>query len=187
MATKTLTVLGERAAGKKTLVGRLIYSCGLTMTQLEQLQSNGVDDYVSLVAFFEEKDIEASFFAPSARFIVQQTQEPDVAIWLIDASQQTSWDASLEELKSLLSDKQLQPKDKLLILANKMDLVDWSPVVLNDIEKKVADATIQSSLIPISALKGDNILATSKLVTTSNPQHGNASPVSQQTLMQLLA
>ncbi|KAK2778958.1 HR1 repeat Rho-binding protein [Colletotrichum kahawae] len=186
MATKSLTVLGASAAGKKTLAGRLIYTCGLDIAQLETLQSHGVDTYAGLIAFFEEKGMEASFYAPSARFIVQHTEQPDVAIWLIDASQQTSWDASLMQLKSLLSETRLQPKEKLLVVANKMDLVDWSSAILNDLEKRVANAALQSSLVPISALKGDNILEVSKLMTASKPQHGNASSISQQSLMQFL-
>ncbi|KAK1471600.1 hypothetical protein CCUS01_06084 [Colletotrichum cuscutae] len=70
------------------------------MNQMEQLQANGVDKYADMVTFFEKKGIEASFYAPSARFMVQQTEEPDVAIWLIDASQQDSWTASLGELRT---------------------------------------------------------------------------------------
>lgn len=112
--------------------------------QLETLQSHGVDTYAGLIAFFEEKGMEASFYAPSARFIVQRkflrrnqgetlklyadTEQPDVAIWLIDASQQTSWDASLMQLKSLLSETRLQPKEKLLVVANKM--LDITPLIL---------------------------------------------------------
>ncbi|KAK7438302.1 HR1 repeat Rho-binding protein [Colletotrichum acutatum] len=155
------------------------------MNQLEQLQANGVDKYADLVTFFEKEGIEASFYAPSARFLVQQIEEPDVAIWLIDASQQDSWKASLGELRSLLSDGRLRPKEKLLILINKMDLVDWSAEVWNETVKQAADATLQASstLIPISALKGDNILDVTKQVASEGTSRG----ISQQTLMQLLA
>ncbi|KAL0777558.1 hypothetical protein CaCOL14_005211 [Colletotrichum acutatum] len=134
------------------------------MNQLEQLQANGVDKYADLVTFFEKEGIEASFYAPSARFLVQQIEEPDVAIWLIDASQQDSWKASLGELR---------------------DLVDWSAEVWNETVKQAADATLQASstLIPISALKGDNILDVTKQVASEGTSRG----ISQQTLMQLLA
>jgi hypothetical protein len=95
MASKTLTVLGAKGAGKKTLIGSLIYKvrpivpllwlitnfgqCGMGLERLAQLESSTNGEYADIVSFFEENGIAKSFYAPSANIVVERTSLSDQA------------------------------------------------------------------------------------------------------------
>ena len=84
--------------------------------------------------------MQLSFYAPSARFIVEskslsggcggssdtkgfsipETTTPDVAIWMTDATNSEEGRASSLKLASLLSSGELEPRGTLLIVVNKM-------------------------------------------------------------------
>ncbi|KAI1034495.1 hypothetical protein LB504_004351 [Fusarium proliferatum] len=70
MGTKSLSVLGNDGAGKKALIGSLIYKCGLELPQLKQLESEGISQYEKIVPFFEKNGRAQSFYAPSGTFTV---------------------------------------------------------------------------------------------------------------------
>lgn len=110
------------------------------LEQLAQLERSTNGNYADIVSFFEEKDITKSFYTPSANIVIERTSlsdqatscfpslivgcqestKPDIACWVVDATDPDRGRASSSELISLISAGLLQPKDKLLILINKM-------------------------------------------------------------------
>ncbi|EXK77498.1 hypothetical protein FOQG_17795 [Fusarium oxysporum f. sp. raphani 54005] len=127
MVTKSLGVLGNNGAGKKTLIGSLIYKadanrlwCGLELPQLEELERKEIQKYAEIVPFYEERGRAQSFYAPSGLFTVEKSQAPDVAFWVVDASDSANWELSVQNMTTSLSSGALQPRDKLIILVNKM-------------------------------------------------------------------
>ncbi|KAH8906189.1 hypothetical protein BR93DRAFT_969397 [Coniochaeta sp. PMI_546] len=193
MASKTLTVLGAKGAGKKTLIGSLIYKCGMGLEQLAQLERSTNGNYADIVSFFEEKDITKSFYTPSANIVIEQSTKPDIACWVVDATDPDRGRASSSELISLITAGLLQPKDKLLILINKMDLIHWS----EDVFKETATAfdavdskPARAYIIPISALQGGNVLEMPNGLPwprgDRSLDHPGPEVVTERTLMQVL-
>ncbi|KAF5569350.1 hypothetical protein FPHYL_2165 [Fusarium phyllophilum] len=105
----SLTVIGEENAGKKTLIGSLIYKCGLGLPQLGELERESVKEFSEIVPFYEKKSYAQSFYAPSGLVTVQKIQEPDYAIWVVDGSDTLSWNSSAEKLGRLLLNGALAP------------------------------------------------------------------------------
>jgi len=163
MATKSLAVLGKDGAGKKTLVGNLLYTSGIDLTQLQQLERNTDRKYSDIGPFFEVKGIAKSFYAPSGKIVVENSATPDIAFWVVDASSSDRGAASRVELGSLVSRGSLKPKGKLLILVNKMDQVNWSEEVFKETASSFEGIELESAeayIIPVSALRGGNLLET---------------------------
>lgn len=98
------------------------HQCGLEQSRLGELEQQGIRNYTDLVPYYQSKGYVQSFYAPSGLFTVQNTanQLPDVAFWVVDAADSTSWASSAEKLAASLSAKEIQPREKLLILVNKM-------------------------------------------------------------------
>jgi len=179
--------------GKSTLIGRLLYDSKLIFEdQLNALEADSKKmgtqgqeiDFALLVdglAAEREQgitiDVAYRFFSTDKRkFIVADTpgheqytrnmatgaSTADVAILLIDARKGMLTQTRRHSfICSLLGIK------RIVLAVNKMDLVDYSQKVLNDIEleyrefaKDFGFAEIVS--IPLSALKGDNILTKSE-------------------------
>ncbi|MFC4347196.1 sulfate adenylyltransferase subunit CysN [Kordiimonas lipolytica] len=179
--------------GKSTLIGRLLYDSKLIFEdQLSALEADSKKmgtqgqeiDFALLVdglAAEREQgitiDVAYRFFSTDKRkFIVADTpgheqytrnmatgaSTADVAILLIDARRGVLTQTRRHSfICSLLGIK------RIVLAVNKMDLVDYSQKVLNDIEveyrefaKDFGFAEIVS--IPLSALKGDNILTKSE-------------------------
>ncbi|KAH7178305.1 hypothetical protein DER46DRAFT_590893 [Fusarium sp. MPI-SDFR-AT-0072] len=184
MSLRSLSVLGDAGAGKKTLVGGLIYVvlfiifligscyansqwCGLGLSQLEELERKGIQ-YGDIVTFFEKRGQPLCFHAPSGLFEVEKSQTPDVAIWVVDGSESLTWAASATKLAALLSNGELLPRESLVIAINKI-----------------------TSFIPVSASKGQNVLPDSKepsWATSLSPQRfGGSEVVSSDCLIRLLA
>lgn len=193
MASKSLAVLGKDGAGKKTLVGSLLYKCGLDPRQLQQLESGTDRKYVDIVPFFEENGMTKSFYAPSAKIVVEDTTTPNIAFWVVDASSPDRGTASSAELASLISAGSLKPNEKLLILLNKMDRVDWSERVFRETAKSFQAIDLKSTeayIVPVSALRGDNILESPNNVPwirESSPfDYAGPHITSERTLMQVL-
>ncbi|NVJ71111.1 MAG: sulfate adenylyltransferase subunit CysN [Alphaproteobacteria bacterium] len=175
--------------GKSTLIGRLLYDSKLIFEdQLNALEADSKKmgtqgqeiDFALLVdglAAEREQgitiDVAYRFFSTDKRkFIVADTpgheqytrnmatgaSTADVAILLIDARKGVLTQTRRHSfICSLLGIK------RIVLAVNKMDLVDYSQKVLNDIEveyrefaKDFGFAEIVS--IPLSALKGDNII-----------------------------
>ncbi|KAI0814365.1 hypothetical protein GGR55DRAFT_675651 [Xylaria sp. FL0064] len=163
MLTKYLRVLGDDGAGKKTLIGSLAHKCGLDLPQIELLEKNGIRDFAGIISFFNKNNMTLSFYGSSAKYIVELKEVPDVqiAFWVVDASALDQGRASCSRLVSLLSAGELRPQEQLLILVNKLDLVDWSKQVFAEIVrtfKDISTTTQKISIIPISSLHNTNLL-----------------------------
>ncbi|KAF5722971.1 hypothetical protein FMUND_2328 [Fusarium mundagurra] len=131
MSWRSLSVLGDAGAGKKTLVACLIYMCGLELLQLEELERKGIQSG-DIVPFFEERGQPLCFHAPSGLFKIERSQTPGVAIWVVDGSDPLTWVTSAQRLAAMLSSGEIQPRERLIIAINKMDLVNWSEKTFKD-------------------------------------------------------
>ncbi|HST85200.1 MAG TPA: sulfate adenylyltransferase subunit CysN [Kineosporiaceae bacterium] len=177
--------------GKSTLIGRLLYdSKSIFQDQLEAVekasQAKG-DDYVNLALLTDglraEReqgitiDVAYRYFAtPNRKFIVADTpghiqytrnmvtgaSTADLAIVLVDARK-----GLIEQSRRHAFIATLLRVPHLVLAVNKMDLVDYSQTVFNEIQEEfvrfaskleVPDLTV----IPISALNGDNIVTRSE-------------------------
>jgi bifunctional enzyme CysN/CysC len=175
--------------GKSTLIGRLLYeSKGLFEDQLATLEAdskvvgtqNGALDFALLVDGLSAEreqgitiDVAYRFFATEKRkFIVADTpgheqytrnmitgaSTAELAIILIDARKRVLTQTRRHSyLVSLLGVR------RVVLAVNKMDLVDYSQRVFDEIEREYRDFAERIDLtdvtcIPISALKGDNIV-----------------------------
>ena len=174
--------------GKSTLIGRLLYdSKSIFEDQLQAVKDAskrlGLGDEVNLALLTDglraEReqgitiDVAYRYFAtPKRKFIIADTpghieytrnmvtgaSTADVAIILIDArhgiieqSKRHSYIASLLQIPNVV------------VAINKMDLVDFSETVFNDIKKEYEEISKILKLknvifIPISALNGDNVV-----------------------------
>ncbi|KAI2639498.1 hypothetical protein GGS26DRAFT_601143 [Hypomontagnella submonticulosa] len=131
---KFIQIHGNAGAGKKTLIGRLIYEYGgLGLPQLEKIERNGIREYTQLAAFYESQHLTRLFYTPSSQFTIDESKRPDALIWIVDATVSDSGRTSSQNLASLISTTYTQPPGCLLILVNKMDLVNWSSNAFEEI------------------------------------------------------
>ncbi|KAI1028440.1 hypothetical protein LB503_002199 [Fusarium chuoi] len=188
----SLTVIGNGNVGKKTLIGSLIYKCGLGLPQLGELEGKGINRFNEIVPFYEKKGYAQSFYAPSGLVTVQKLQEPDYTIWVVDGSDSSSWNSSAEKLGRLLLSGEIQPRKKLIIAVNKMDSISWYEQTFKDVVHvfRAANLEDRTSIIPVSALKGDNILPDTKepswAENISSENYGGSTLVSDKCLTLLL-
>ena len=187
-----LTTAGSVDDGKSTLIGRLLYDSKNTfddqMEAVEQSSAKRGDENVNLALLTDglkaEReqgitiDVAYRYFAtPKRKFIISDTpghiqytrnmvtgaSTANLAIILVDARhgviEQTMRHAFIASLLRI---------QHIVICVNKMDLVDYSEEAYN---KVVADFkqfasrlenVVDVSFIPISALKGDNVVDTSE-------------------------
>jgi bifunctional enzyme CysN/CysC len=176
--------------GKSTLIGRLLYDSKAIFTdQLESVERTSRergDDYTDLALLTDglraEReqgitiDVAYRYFAtPRRRFIIADTpghiqytrnmvtgaSTANLAIALVDARK-----GIVEQSRRHAFLVSLLRVPHLVLAVNKMDLVDWSEQVFEQIadeftnfaaKLEIADMTI----IPISALQGDNIVSRS--------------------------
>jgi bifunctional enzyme CysN/CysC len=177
--------------GKSTLIGRLLYDSKSLFTDqlenVEQVSRDRGDDYTDLALLTDglraEReqgitiDVAYRYFAtPRRKFIVADTpghvqytrnmvtgaSTADVALILVDARKGVSEQSRRHAfLASLLGVRHL------VLLVNKMDLVDWSQEVFESVAQefsrfasrlRVTDLTF----MPISALLGDNVVTRSE-------------------------
>jgi sulfate adenylyltransferase subunit 1 len=176
--------------GKSTLIGRLLYDSKSIFTDqldaVEKVSQARGDDYVNLALLTDglraEReqgitiDVAYRYFAtPRRKFIIADTpghiqytrnmvtgaSTADLAIVLVDARK-----GVLEQSRRHAFIATLLRVPHLVLAVNKMDLVDYSQDVFNQIQDEfvrfaarldVPDLTV----VPISALKGDNIVTRS--------------------------
>lgn len=181
------TTAGSVDDGKSTLIGRLLYdSKSIFEDQLEAVETASEkrgDGYVNLALLTDglrdEReqgitiDVAYRYFAtPKRKFIIADTpghiqytrnmvtgaSTANLAIVLVDARkgvvEQTHRHAFIASL--------LQIKH-MIVAVNKMDLVDYSQEVFDKIKSELEDFSSKLSVpdiryIPISALKGDNVV-----------------------------
>ncbi|EWG46884.1 hypothetical protein FVEG_07169 [Fusarium verticillioides 7600] len=158
MSCRSLSLLGDPSSGK-TLVGCLIYMCGLELSQLGEFERKGIH-YGDILPFYEGRGQSLCFHAPSGVFRVEKSQTPDVAIWVVDSSDTLTWATSAQKLAAMLDSGELQPRERLIIAINKMDSVSWSEKTFNDAAHVfgVLNLNVGTFIIPVSASKGQNVL-----------------------------
>ena len=184
------TTAGSVDDGKSTLIGRLLYDTkSIFQDQLEQVEGASKrlgEDRVNLAlltdglrAEREQKitiDVAYRYFAtPRRKFIIADTpghvqytrnmvtgaSTADLAVILVDARKgvltQSRRHAFITSLLGI---------PHIIVAVNKMDLVDWSQEVFQEIRAEFLEfsrkLTVKDiSFIPISALEGDNVVESS--------------------------
>lgn len=187
------TTAGSVDDGKSTLIGRLLYdSKSIFEDQMEAVklasQRRG-DEHVNLALLTDglraEReqgitiDVAYRYFAtPKRKFIIADTpghiqytrnmvtgaSTANLAIILVDARQ-----GVLEQTIRHSYIASLLRIPHVLICVNKMDLVDYSEEVFNKIKHDFSQIAskldiVDVRFIPISALKGDNVVERSKIM-----------------------
>jgi bifunctional enzyme CysN/CysC len=177
--------------GKSTLIGRLLYdSKSIFNDQLEAVERTSRergDEYTDLALLTDglraEReqgitiDVAYRYFAtPKRKFIIADTpghlqytrnmvtgaSTADVAIVLVDARK-----GLLEQSRRHAFLVSLLRVPHLILAVNKMDLVDWSQEVFEQIRHDFSGFASKLeitdlSVIPVSALQGDNIVSRSE-------------------------
>ena len=182
------TTAGSVDDGKSTLIGRLLYDSKNTfddqMEAVEQSSQQRGDEHVNLALLTDglkaEReqgitiDVAYRYFAtPKRKFIIADTpghiqytrnmvtgaSTANLAIILVDARkgviEQTCRHSFIASLLRI---------QHIVVCVNKMDLVDYSQEVYEDIVRQYTDFAsrldnvVDISFIPISALKGDNVV-----------------------------
>ncbi|KAG8360743.1 hypothetical protein FVEN_g1690 [Fusarium venenatum] len=149
MSTKSLNVLGNDGAGKKALISSLIYMVDAVIVN-RALKREGISQYDKIVPFFEKIGRPQSFYAPSGTFTIQKSQTPDVAFWTVDASDSSSWGSSAENLSAALSSATLKSREKLIVVVNKMDSVNWSEQTFKDVVNAFSSVSMNNQYETIS-------------------------------------
>jgi len=191
------TTAGSVDDGKSTLIGRLLYDSKAIfedqMEQLEMASERRGEDHINLALLTDglraEReqgitiDVAYRYFAtPKRKFIIADTpghvqytrnmvtgaSTANLAIILVDARhgvlEQTIRHAFIASLLGI---------PHILICVNKMDLVEYSEQVFDDIRKQFDPFKEQLNIgdvrfIPISALKGDNVVERSSVMEWYN-------------------
>lgn len=184
-----IATAGSVDDGKSTLIGRLLYDTkSLTEDKLEAIKKSSEQrgyDYLDfslatdgLVAEREQGitiDVAHIYFStPTKSYIIADTpghveytrnmvtgaSTSQVAIILIDARK-----GVIEQTYRHFFINNLLRVKNVIVAVNKMDLVDYSEEVFNNIKKDFEELNAKStyaeqivSYIPVSALKGDNIV-----------------------------
>ncbi len=185
-----LATAGSVDDGKSTLIGRLLYDSKSIFTdQLEAVERASAakgDDYVNLALLTDglraEReqgitiDVAYRYFAtPRRTFVIADTpghiqytrnmvtgaSTADLAVVLVDARK-----GLIEQSRRHAFLATLLRVPHLVLAVNKMDLVDWSQEVFESIQDEFARFATRLDLpdltvIPISALHGDNIVSRS--------------------------
>lgn len=186
--------------GKSTLIGRLLYDSKSVFTdQLDAVQRTSRqrgDDYTDLALLTDglraEReqgitiDVAYRYFAtPRRTFIIADTpghiqytrnmvtgaSTADLAIVLVDARK-----GLLEQSRRHATIVSLLRVPHIVLAVNKMDLVDWSEEVYENIRTEFLDFAARLdfadvTVIPLSALGGDNVVNRSE----NMPWYGGAS------------
>jgi sulfate adenylyltransferase subunit 1 len=182
------TTAGSVDDGKSTLIGRLLYdSKSIFEDQLEAVEESSRkrgDDYVNLALLTDglkaEReqgitiDVAYRYFAtPKRKFIIADTpghiqytrnmvtgaSTANLAIILIDARK-----GVIEQTRRHAFIANLLRIQHLVVAVNKMDLVEYSEEVFNNIVREFRefasrlDNIVEITSIPISALNGDNVV-----------------------------
>ena len=185
-----IATAGSVDDGKSTLIGRLLYdSKSIFEDQLESVERTSVqrgDDYTDLALLTDGLRAEREqgitidvayryFSTPRRKFIIADTpghiqytrnmvtgaSTADLAIILVDArkglQEQSRRHATLVSMLQV---------PHVVLAVNKMDLVDWSEEVFDEISTEFVDFAAKLDFadvvtIPLSALTGDNVVTRS--------------------------
>ncbi|KAK7720733.1 hypothetical protein SLS57_005270 [Botryosphaeria dothidea] len=123
---RTIKVVGPHLAGKKTLMGAMLYMCGLDLSKLEQLQKDGIHEYDKIIGYYQEKGIAPVFSAKTGTMRFSDSPQTDGVVYVLDAA--GSNEAIFNSGQSFADpDRETFKVAGSLILAiNKMDTVNWS-------------------------------------------------------------
>ncbi|KAH7033043.1 uncharacterized protein B0I36DRAFT_241515 [Microdochium trichocladiopsis] len=139
MAPKTMCILGDEAAGKKTLTGHLVFTCGASLPEIELLEKSRVRDYRGIATLYRQQGRPVSFYGPSAQYTVTDVPgNAHVALWVVDASADDHGASSSQRLETLLSSGEFRVDEQLIIIATKMDLNNWSETVFAQVAHSFA-------------------------------------------------
>ncbi|MFC7766913.1 sulfate adenylyltransferase subunit 1 [Leucobacter soli] len=186
-----IATAGSVDDGKSTLIGRLLYDSKSIFTdQLEAVERTSVqrgDDYTDLALLTDGLRAEREqgitidvayryFSTPRRKFIIADTpghiqytrnmvtgaSTADLAIILVDARK-----GLLEQSRRHATIVSMLRVPHVVLAINKMDLVDWSEEVYEEIRREFVDFAARLdftdvTVIPLSALKGDNVVARSE-------------------------
>ncbi|MEY2848673.1 MAG: sulfate adenylyltransferase subunit CysN [Actinomycetota bacterium] len=186
--------------GKSTLIGRLLFDSKSVFTDqldaVERTSRQRGDDYTDLALLTDglraEReqgitiDVAYRYFAtPRRKFIIADTpghiqytrnmvtgaSTADLAIVLVDARK-----GLLEQSRRHATIVSLLRVPHIVLAVNKMDLVDWSEQVFEQIRTEFLDFAARLdfadvTVIPVSALSGDNVVNRSE----NTPWYGGAS------------
>lgn len=167
--------------GKSTLIGRLLYDANLLfLDQLDALENNDSLDYASLLDGLQDErqqgitiDVAYRFFTTDKRsFIVADT--PGHEQYTRNMAVGASFASLAVLLVESISDLKVQTYrhcrickmmgiNYFVFVINKMDLVDYDEKVFKQIQNSVNELAKQLDIkhficIPISAVKGDNVV-----------------------------
>ena len=193
MKTLSFVIVGHVDHGKSTLIGRLLYDTdSLPSDKFEEIRKSSEDlgretEFAYLLDHLEEErqqgvtiDTTQVFFKTDKRdyviidapghveFVknmVTGASQAEAAVLIVDASEgvkeQTKRHAYILSLLGL---------NQVVVVINKMDLVDFSQKVFHKVKENVRkfldSINIRLDLcVPISALKGDNIASRSQNLT----------------------
>lgn len=185
MDTLSFVIVGHIDHGKSTLIGRLLYDTdSLTLDRVEEMQRASADrgrqtEFAYLLDHLEEErqqgitiDTTQVFFKTSKRryviidapghveFVknmITGASQAEAAVLIIDVTegvkQQTRRHSYLLSLLGL---------NQVIVVLNKMDLVDYSVAHFERVKKDIQDWLKSINIeplfyIPISAINGDNI------------------------------
>lgn len=188
------TTAGSVDDGKSTLIGRLLYdSKSIFQDQMEAIEATSLrrgESEVNLALLTDGLKSEREqgitidvayryFSTPKRKFIIADTpghiqytrnmvtgaSTANVALVLIDAR-----NGVIEQTKRHAIIASLLQIPHVVVCINKMDLVDWNESayesIKEDFEKFASKLDVKDvSFIPISALKGDNVVDRSKNMT----------------------
>ena len=193
-----ITTAGSVDDGKSTLIGRLLYETNSLKTdQVETIEAKSkslgydyIDFSLATDGLLTEREqgitIDVShlyFSTPKRRFIIADApghmeytrnmvtgaSNVNVAIILLDARK-----GVMEQTKRHLYITQLLGIKHLIFTINKMDLIDYDEQQFNSIVTKIKklvdqyDWNPELDFIPVSALKGDNVIRKSNQMSWYN-------------------
>ncbi|QCY46929.1 Sulfate adenylyltransferase subunit 1 [Glutamicibacter creatinolyticus] len=186
-----IATAGSVDDGKSTLIGRLLFdSKAIFADQLDSVEKTSQErgsEYTDLALLTDglraEReqgitiDVAYRYFAtPNRKFIVADTpghiqytrnmvtgaSTSDLSIVLVDARK-----GMVEQSRRHAFLVSLLQVPHLVVAVNKMDLVDWSQEVFEDIRREFVDYAARLNIadiqvIPVSALTGDNVVTRSQ-------------------------
>ncbi|EMQ99371.1 sulfate adenylyltransferase subunit CysN [Paeniglutamicibacter gangotriensis] len=186
-----IATAGSVDDGKSTLIGRLLFdSKAIFVDQLDSVEKTSHErgsEYVDLALLTDGLRAEREqgitidvayryFSTPNRKFIVADTpghiqytrnmvtgaSTSDLSIVLVDARK-----GLVEQSRRHAFLVSLLEVPHLVIAVNKMDLVDWSQEVFEDIRREFTDYAARLNIadvqvIPVSALTGDNVVRRSE-------------------------